>query len=251
MTKPQIVEVTDSRDVREYKAVTGDTVASVANKFGLSQDTVRWANNLTSDALNPGQTLKIPGTNGVIYVVKSGDTVESIANRYKADAGRIITYNDAELTGLSVGQQIVIPGGILPENERPGYRSPTYSYYSSYSYFANASAFAGNRYAYGYCTWYAYERRAEMGRPVGSFWGDAVSWRSYALAAGYTVNRTPAVGAVLHDPYSAPPWGHVAVVERVYEDGSIQVSEMNYVGWNIKSFRTISAGQATSYNYIH
>jgi surface antigen len=46
-------------------------------------------------------------------------------------------------------------------------------------------------------------------------------------------------------------YGHVAVVESVNSDGSITVSEMNYAGWGIVDHRTISAGQASGYNYIH
>ncbi len=255
LSKPQIMQASgDARGVKEHVAVAGESVQTVASKYGVSEDSVRWSNDLTSDALNPGKVLIIPGVTGVVYTVKDGDTPEKLAEKYRADRDRIVTYNDAELAGLAPGQRIVIPAGIVPETERPGYTPPASSRSRSTvssSYLANASASAGNRYSYGYCTWYAFNRRAEMGRPIGSFWGDAVTWKSYAQAAGYPVNRTPAPGAVLHDPYSAPPFGHVAVVERVNEDGSIVVSEMNYAGWNVISSRTVSAGQAGSYNYIH
>lgn len=252
LTKPQIVQVSDLRGISSYVTVAGDTAQTVAQKFGVSADTVRWSNNLAGDAISVGQTLKIPNVDGVIYTVKSGDTVDSIAQRYSTNRERLISYNDLELGGVSPGQQLVLPGGILPENERPGYVAPRAvsqptSVYRSYG----GAIDVGNRYSYGYCTWYAYQRRAELGRPVGSFWGDAVSWASYARNSGYLVNKTPAVGAVLHDPYSAPPWGHVAVVERVYADGSIDVSEMNYRGWNVVSSRNIGAAEAGRYSYIH
>jgi N-acetylmuramoyl-L-alanine amidase len=246
LSKPQIVGAT-GRGIKQHVTAPGDTVPALAAKFGVSQDSIRWANGIVGDAIAVGKTLDIPGTTGVIYTVQPGDTPEKLAERFKADKSRIITYNDAEIAGLQPGQRIVIPDGvppIAPSNSR----SPARSYSGT---FANAAVFAGNRYAYGYCTWYAYNRRAELGRPVGSFWGDAVTWKSYAMAAGYPVNRTPAAGAVLHDPYSAPPYGHVAVVERVNPDGSITVSEMNYAGWNRISYRTISAGEVGSYNYIH
>jgi surface antigen len=219
----------------------------LAAKFGVSQDSVRWANGIVGDAITIGNILEIPGTTGVIYTVQPGDTPERLAERFKADRQRIVTYNDAEISGLQPGQKIVIPGGILPAGQPSAPSSP----YRSTSTFANAGASVGNRYAYGYCTWYAYNRRAQLGRPIGSFWGDAVTWKSYAQAAGYLVNRSPAVGAVLHDPYSAPPFGHVAVVERVHPDGSITVSEMNYAGWNRISYRNISGAEVGSYNYIH
>lgn len=255
LTKPQIVQVAESRGVTSYVAVAGDTAQTVGQKFGVSPDTVKWANNLAGDAISVGQTLKIPNIDGVLYTVRSGDTVDSIAQRYSTNRDRLVSYNDLELGGLNPGQQVVLPGGVLPINERPGYVSPTTTRSTAgtsrvVAYTGNATI-AGNRYDYGYCTWYAYNRRAELGRPVGSFWGNASTWASYARGSGYTVNSSPAVGAVMQNSYQAGGYGHVAVVESVNGDGSIYVSEMNYAGWNVKSYRTVSAGEAAGYNYIH
>lgn len=256
LTKPQIVQVSDLRGISTYVAVAGDTAQSVASKFGVSPDTVKWANNLAGDAISVGQSLRIPNVDGVLYTVKSGDTVESIAQRYSTNVDRLISYNDLELGGLTPGQQIVLPGGILPAEERPGYVSPvrTTTVSSSQSSptisYASNATIAGNKYDYGYCTWYAYNRRAELGRPVGSFWGNASTWASYARGSGYQVDGSPSVGAVMQDSYSAGGYGHVAVVESVFGDGSIYISEMNYAGWNVKSYRTVSAGEAARYNYI-
>ena len=251
LSKPQIVEVAETRGITVYSGVAGDTVPAIAQRFGVSIETVKWANNLVSDAVSPGQLLKIPNTDGVLYTVAAGDNVDSIASRFQANASRITSYNDLEISGVVAGQQIVIPGGVLPAGDRPGARSTTPirgagSFVASYR---NASV-AGNRYDYGYCTWYAYNRRAELGRPVGSFWGNASTWASYARGSGYIVSRTPSVGAVMQDSYSAGGYGHVAVVESVGADGSISISEMNYAGWNVKSYRTLSAGEAAGYNYI-
>lgn len=255
LNKPQILEQSSGeRGIRIYITKPGDSVSQVAKQFRVSGDTIRWANNLTSDALNPGITLKVPSINGVLYTVKSGDTVATLASKYRADPGRIVTFNDAELSGLKPGQQIVIPNGILPENERPGYR--TYSGAvappnSSVSGNGRITVFGGNGYDYGYCTWYAFNRRAELGRPIGSNWGNAVTWSSYARSAGFVVNSTPKVGAVLQNGGGWGGYGHVAVVERVNPNGSITVSEMNFAGWNVISSRTISAPQVSSYTYIH
>lgn len=108
---------------------------------------------------------------------------------------------------------------------------------------------SGNRYYRGYCTWYAYERRMQMGRPVGGFWHSASAWVSNARAAGYDVNRTPALGAVMVKVTNGS--GHVAVVESVADDGSITISEMNYAGFNRVSTRTLSAAAASAFYYIH
>ena len=261
LSKPQIVQSgTDRRGISEYTTIAGDTVQSVAEKYGVSVQTVKWVNRLVSDALTPGTKLSIPGVDGVIHTVASGDSVDSIASKYTADKSRIITYNDIELGGVQPGQKLVIPAGILPESDRPEAIQRAQLAYSGIATTRATSApqqtytnatIAGNRYDYGYCTWYAYNRRAELGRPVGSFWGNAATWASFARGSGYVVNGTPAVGAVMQDSYSAGGYGHVAVVESINGDGSITVSEMNYNGWNVYSRRTLDAGQAARYNYIH
>lgn len=263
ISKPQIIQPTAaSREITTYTSKAGDTVQSVAGAYGLTVDTIRWANNLTSDAIDPNKPIVIPPVDGVVYTLKASDTADTIAATYKADRDRIVAFNDLE-GGVTAGKRIVIPGGIMPENLRPGYESPAAvsarnsglagsggSAFRINSSIARASS--GNAYAFGNCTWYAYERRAQLGRPVGSFWGNAATWAMYARAAGYTVNSTPAVGAVMQN---GGGYGHVAIVEGVAANGDVRVSEMNYYGggggFNIVSGRTISAGQARSYNYIH
>lgn len=257
ITKPQVFEPVSSNAVTSYRTSVGDTVPVIAARYGISDQTLRWANNLVGDAIVPDTDLVIPTVNGVVYTTKDGDTIDAIASKYQSDKVRIISKNDLELSGITPGQRIVLPGGVLPENERPGYVAPRAAVSAPATSSKSgpgtgyASAQAGNRYSYGYCTWYSYNRRAQLGMPVGSFWGNASSWAYMARAAGYTVDRTPTVGAVMQDSYSAGGLGHVAVVESVGADGSITISEMNYAGWNVMSYRTLSAGQAAGYNFIH
>ena len=88
------------------------------------------------------------------------------------------------------------------------------------------------------------------GGNIGSTWGNANNWASAASSAGYTVNNSPEAGSILQS--TAGGYGHVAYVENVNSDGSVEVSEMNYNGGPFSvSERTISAGEASSYNYIH
>ena len=254
ISKPQIVsQSTGRKGVTTYTVKEGDNVKSVAASFGISEDTVRWANKLTSDSLKAGTNLTIPSITGVLYTVKGGDDASKLAEKYQADKERIITFNDAELTGLKVGQQIIIPEGVLPENERPGYVAPrSYSSSSSVASTGLSSSFvAGNGYAYGYCTYYAYNRRAEIGRPISGNWGNAVSWSTMARAQGFRVDHTPESGAVIQNGGGWGGYGHVGIVERVNADGSLLVSDMNYAGWNIISNRTVPASSVGSYNYIH
>lgn len=259
--KPQIVESSaTSRDIKAYTAKAGDTVPEIAAQHGISATTLKWANSLQSDALDAGKRLKIPPTDGVIYTTKSGDTPASLAKRYSVEENRIITYNDLELDGLTAGKQIILPGASLPASERPGYVAPTPSYSGSStstsvsSVATNFNASAGNRYAYGWCTWYAYERRAKMGRHIGSFWGNASSWSYSAQRAGMTVNNTPAAGAIFQTGGGYGGMGHVGIIDSVdLKKGTVTYSDMNgLAGFGRVGQATISLSDAKArWTFIH
>ncbi|AWI43901.1 CHAP domain-containing protein [Staphylococcus nepalensis] len=118
---------------------------------------------------------------------------------------------------------------------------------SSSSSISNTSGSSNNLYTAGQCTYYVFDK---VGGKIGSTWGNANNWASAAAASGYTVNNSPSQGSILQSSTGA--MGHVAYVENVNSDGSIQVSEMNYgQGPGVVTSRTISASQASSYNYIH
>ncbi len=103
--------------VVSYTVVKGDTLSTVAEKFGVSTDTIRWANDLTSDDLAIGDTLKIPPVSGIVYKVQEGDTVQSIAKKYKTDAQKIVDFpfndfSDLDTFALNVGQTLIVPDGV-------------------------------------------------------------------------------------------------------------------------------------------
>jgi surface antigen len=260
ISKPQILQPSaDGRTVKTYVAQAGDTVQKVSQQFGVSAQTIKWANGLNSDALEAGRNLSIPPIDGVIYTVRAGDTIDSIAQKYNADKERLIAFNDLELGAPQVGKQIIVPGGDLPATERPGYVAPRSS--SSWGGSVSVGSFmqgsVGNRYARGNCTFYAYERRAQLGKPVGSFWGNASTWAAYAAASGYGVDGSPSAGAVMANGGGYGGFGHVAVVEEVVVGQYVRVSEMNAYrgggGFNRVSYFNVPWGEATSgmYRYIH
>lgn len=104
-------------------------------------------------------------------------------------------------------------------------------------------------YTAGQCTWYVFDKRAKEGHTISTFWGDAKNWAGQAASNGFKVDRHPTRGSILQTVNG--PFGHVAYVEKVNIDGSILISEMNWVGEYIVSSRTISASEVSSYNYIH
>jgi len=113
-----------------YTVQRGDTVSTIAQKFGISADTVRWANNLSDDTINVGDTLQILPVTGISYKVQSGDTVYSIAKKLATDPQKIVDFpfNDfanPETFSLVTGQMLVVPDGIKP-SEQPFIRPQVY-----------------------------------------------------------------------------------------------------------------------------
>jgi murein DD-endopeptidase MepM/ murein hydrolase activator NlpD len=102
----------------EYEVKSGDTLSTIAEHFGISTDTIKWANNLEGvNSIKPGQKIKILPVAGVVHTVKSGDTLESVAKKYEAEAQGILDFpfNDVpDDFKLKVGQVLVVPNGVQP-----------------------------------------------------------------------------------------------------------------------------------------
>lgn len=115
-------------EIIEYQVESGDTISSIAQKFNISSDTIKWANDLENiNQVKPGQTLKILPVSGVSHIVKSGDTLESVAKKYSAEPQAIVDFpfNDVpDDFKLTVGQVLIIPDGIPPETKVPVKRRP-------------------------------------------------------------------------------------------------------------------------------
>ena len=253
VAKPQIVTegLKSKYDIVYYTTVRGDTVSKVAKKYGVTSDSIRWSNNVDGDALAVGKRLIIPPVNGIVVRVKSGDTAQGLADKYNVSKAKIIAFNDAEFSGLRVGELIVIPGGS-PEASTPAmasYSAPTATG-ASFAWGGQSPVYGGNGYDYGYCTWWAAVRRAQIGRPVPSNLGNASTWKALAAAAGIGVGNAPRTGAVIWTP-PRDYYGHVGFVEEVYADGRVKVSEMNVAGWGVTSYKVLSPSQAAAYSYIY
>lgn len=114
-------------EIIDYEVIKGDTLASIADKFGISVDTIKWDNSLKTEKLIPGQTLRIPPVTGIAHKVRPGDTVYTIAKKYKAEAQNIVNFPandfaDLDTFALNTGQIIYVPNGVMPE-AAPVYQS--------------------------------------------------------------------------------------------------------------------------------
>jgi murein DD-endopeptidase MepM/ murein hydrolase activator NlpD len=114
--------------VVDYEVKSGDTLASVASKFNVSVDSIKWATNIKTDTIKTGTVLKIPPITGVVYKVVSGDNIYSIAKKYRTDAQKIVNFPfndfvDLDTFALVPGQTLFVPDGVPPV-EQPRITSP-------------------------------------------------------------------------------------------------------------------------------
>ncbi len=290
--KPTVIDTSNlSRGIISYTVKDGDTLASIADAYGVSKDHIRWSNDMKEEDVEEGDTLLIPSVDGIVYKVKDGDTIEDLADKYGSNKDEIIAYNDLEVDNdLEEDTRIILPGGDLPEKERPEYEppapaptvisTPTYYAYStnsgtrknmieigSYGYWASVYNYRDNTGvmdpgAFGNCTWFAWYWRnhavdtgalPESYRLPGGTVGNARDWAWSFGSRGFTVNQTPAYGAIMQS--MSGYYGHVAVVVDVDYGNSITIQEMNYAGpngmFNHVYQSTIDWGDAMGFNYIH
>lgn len=100
--------ITPSRNgLLTYEVGEGDTVSTIAANFGISVNTVIWANDLAaSGRIKPGQEIVILPVSGVLHKVKSGESLSSVAAFYGVGTERIATFNKET---LKVGDMVVVP----------------------------------------------------------------------------------------------------------------------------------------------
>lgn len=98
-----------------YTVQEGDTLSFIASDYGVSVNTIIWANKLSNiHSLKPGDELKIPPVDGVIHKVKKGDTIATIAKKYGGNEEKIIEFNVLPKNGsLQIDEELVIPDGKI------------------------------------------------------------------------------------------------------------------------------------------
>lgn len=112
----EIAEITSNTgQIVIYTVQNGDTISQIAERYGISTNTIRWANGLQkNDNIRVGQDLVLLPITGIQVEIKEGDTLSSIATRYQADSEEIANYNSLDETDVLVaGQKIIIPDGEL------------------------------------------------------------------------------------------------------------------------------------------
>ena len=113
----QVLNVSDSGGSSNvpsntYIVKSGDSLYSIARKYGITVDALKSANGKSSNLLSIGEVLVIPissSSNSKTYVVKSGDSLWKIATSYGTSVNAIKQVNGLSSDVLSIGQVLIIP----------------------------------------------------------------------------------------------------------------------------------------------
>ncbi len=193
------------------------------------------------------ERVEAPKPEPVVHEVGANESLTTIAKDFDTTWNRLFNKNTqiANPDVISIGDKITIP---LPDEQltdRPlpeppvaqpvAATSATPRIKASYAAPANAGmsqgSSAGNSYTPGWCTWYAKNRRPDLPNNL----GNAGTWVARAAAQGLATGSTPQAGAIGQQGM------HVVFVERVNDDGTVFVSEMNYAGLYNVTTRTVPA----------
>ena len=231
-----------SRDITTYAIQNGDTLSSIGQKFNITTDTIKWANNITDEnSIKPGDKIVILPVSGVLYTATGGDDLVAVAARYQANVALIDSFNNLEGKSPVAGQKLVIPDGVIaapaPAVAKTTVATTSPTPTNVITGFRGGGGSSSNSYSYGYCTWYVATRRY-----VPPFLGNANQWPSNARRAGMSVGNSPVAGAAGVSRYG----NHVVYIERV-EGGTVFYTEMNGpAGWG-----RVNSGSASASNFIY
>ena len=208
-------------EISIYVVRSGDTLSDIAEMFGVSVNTIVWANNMTSRTLKVGQELVILPITGVKHTVKSGDTLQSLAKKYKADLDDILSYNGLE-TGskIVVGDVIIIPDGVISATQNAIVQSTSQIVVSSGYY---TRPIRGGRKTQGIHGYNGVDLAAPTGTPIyASAKGTVIIARTSGYNGGYGLYV-----AIKHPNGTQTVYGHMS---RVNVSVGQQVSQGEIIG---------------------
>ncbi|MBV9579545.1 MAG: LysM peptidoglycan-binding domain-containing protein, partial [Chloroflexi bacterium] len=98
---------------RTYEVQSGDTLAGIADMFGVDIQTILSNNGIDDpDTIHPGSDLRILPVKGIEHEVQPDETLADIAYKYQVDLGLLLDYNNLDDPDvITVGTKLVVPGG--------------------------------------------------------------------------------------------------------------------------------------------
>jgi murein DD-endopeptidase MepM/ murein hydrolase activator NlpD len=113
-----------ANEIFAYEVEPGDTLSSVAQRFGIKKETLVMENELWyNSTLRTGMVIKVLPVDGISHLVKKGDTLASVAKKYKVEEDVLVKQNQLEDSEeLLAGTALIIPGATKAQ---PVYASVT------------------------------------------------------------------------------------------------------------------------------
>jgi len=104
-----------AEQISTYLVKEDDTLSEIADEYGVSVNTIIWANDLKSARdVHPGDTLLILPISGIEHTIVKGETLQSLAKKYGGDIDEIVAYNGLDASvSLAVGSTVIVPGGEI------------------------------------------------------------------------------------------------------------------------------------------
>ncbi len=111
----EAVDLPKPKTPTKYRVADGDTVGEIAERFGISSNTVMWANNISDpSSLQIGEELLILPVSGVLHTVAKGDNLNDLALTYGVTPESIAEFNAlADPSMLQLGQKLIVPDGKI------------------------------------------------------------------------------------------------------------------------------------------
>ncbi|MDP5039042.1 MAG: LysM peptidoglycan-binding domain-containing protein, partial [Candidatus Gracilibacteria bacterium] len=261
-------DLSGNTEVIEYEVKPGDSFSTIAYKFGISGNSIYWANDFkTNKVLQPGEKIKIPPVTGVIHKVEKGDTLLAIAKKYKVDTVEILTQNGLTIdSNLIAGREIIVPGAekiiekpvvistVTNVVKNKTTTSQNYSFSNSSSIISGSTSgeyqlvkrTPTRKFYWGNCTWYVAQYKNVTWN------GNANQWLRNAKSVGVATGSKAEIGSIIvfNGRGYNPRYGHVGiVVNRIGND--IIIKDMNYRRLNEVTTRKISINDPSIIGYIY
>lgn len=255
-------DLSNHTQVIDYEVKDGDSFSTIAYKFGVSKNTIYWANNFnTSKVLQPGDKIKIPPVSWVVHKIEKWDTLIAISNKYNVDQDKIITQNWLTIdSNLIAGKELIIPWAVkiiekpvvtpvkskVIANNKKAWKSVTLaSGWSEWEYKLVKRAPARKFY------WWNCTRYVAQYKNVDWNW-NAKDWLRNAKANWYPTGSTATTWSIVvfHGPGYNPYYGHVWIVVNTSWSDLI-IKDMNYRRLNEVTTRKVSKNDPAIIWYIY
>lgn len=224
-------ESKERKEIIEYTVQPGETISGIADNFGISINTLLWANDLAKNSLiKPGQKLIILPISGVMHLVRSGDTLTGLAKQYKGKTEEIVEFNELSGEGeIFIGDLLIIPNGQMP----PKQTEPQYAPLATHYFICPIPAPC--RLTQGLHTYNAVDfSHGKCGESVYAAAGGEVQKVGYSKITGIYVR-------ILHPNGIVTFYGHLSKSQVAAGDRVYQGQIIGYIGY---SGYTIPAGPA-------